>query len=87
MQTAKAEHPVFSNQEHIYRQLLSERRQFNLPPFSRLVQTLWGSRSELLTFAPDKMLGLRKQELWQRALAFEKKTKGRVRVIIDVDPI
>ncbi len=87
VQTAKAEHPVFSNQEHIYRQLLSERRQFNLPPFSRLVQTLWGSRSELLTFAPDKMLGLRKQELWQRALAFEKKTKGRVRVIIDVDPI
>ena len=87
VQTAKAEHPVFSNQEHIYRQLLSERRQFNLPPFSRLVQTLWGSRSELLTFAPDKMLGLRQQELWQRALAFEKKTKGRVRVIIDVDPI
>lgn len=87
VQTAKSEHPVFSSFETIYPKLLEERRSFGLPPFTRLIDTDFGGHRERLTLASDGSLAKRKQKLWERALAFEKKSGGRARVIIDVDPI
>ena len=87
VQTAKPDHPVFSSFETIYPRLLEERRQFNLPPFTRLIDTDFGGRKERLTLPSDGSLATRKKELWERALAFEKKSGGRARVTIDVDPI
>ena len=87
VQTAKPEHPVFSNLETIYTRLLEERRQFELPPFTRLIDTDFGGRKERLTLPSDGSLAARKKELWERAAAFEKKSGGRARVTIDVDPI
>lgn len=87
VQTAKPDHPVFSSHESIYPKLLEERRQFGLPPFTRLVDTDFGGRKERLSFVPDAELNNRKQELRARALAFEHRAGGRVRVTIDVDPI
>ncbi|MBQ9462445.1 MAG: hypothetical protein IJU68_02165 [Bacteroidales bacterium] len=87
VQTAKQEHPVFRSFEDIYPRLLEERRSFALPPYTRLVDTDFGGRKERLVLTPDGSLTKKKQELRARALDFEKKAGGRVRVIIDVDPI
>lgn len=87
VQTAKPEHPVFSSFGSIYPKLLEERKQFGLPPFTRLIDTDFGGRKERLTLTPDRSLAQKKQDLRNRAAAFEKKSGGRVRVIIDVDPI
>ena len=87
VQTAKADHPVFSAPGTIVEKLLQERKQFSLPPYTRLIDTDFGGHKERLSLQPDRSLAKRKQELWTRALAFEKKTGGRARVIIDVDPI
>lgn len=87
VQTAKPDHPVFSSHDSIYPQLLEERRQFNLPPFTRLIDTDFGGRKERLTLVPDANLNKQKQELRARALAFERKSGGKARVTIDVDPI
>ena len=87
VQTAKSDHPVFSSFESIYPHLLEERRQFDLPPYARLIDTDFGGRKERLSFKPDGRLNSRKQELRARAIAFEKKSGGRARVTIDVDPI
>ena len=87
VQTAKADHPVFSSPQTIMDRLLEERRSFKLPPYTRLIDTDFGGHKERMTLAPGVSLQKRKQELRERALAFEKKTGGRARVIIDVDPI
>ncbi len=87
VQTAKADHPVFSSPEGITERLLEERKRFGLPPYTRLIDTDFGGHKERLTLASDNTLTARKMELKQRALAFEKKTGGRAKVIIDVDPI
>ena len=87
VQTAKADHPVFSEPDTITRRLLEERRQFRLPPYTRLIDTDFGGHKERLTLLPDATLAVRKQELMERARGFEKKTGGRKRVTIDVDPI
>ena len=86
-QTAKPEHPVFSSFGTIYPQLMAERKQFGLPPFTRLIDTDFGGRKERLTIQPDRSLAQKKQDLRARAAAFEKKSGGRARVTIDVDPI
>ncbi|MBP5382702.1 MAG: hypothetical protein J6Y45_05060 [Bacteroidales bacterium] len=87
VQTAKADHPVFSAPGSIVEKLLQERKQFGLPPYTRLIDTDFGGHKERLSLQPGRSLAKRKQELWARALAFEKKTGGRARVIIDVDPV
>ena len=87
VQTAKPDHPVFSSFDSIYPRLLEEREQFGLPPFTRLIDTDFGGRKERLTLKADGSLGKKKQELAERAAAFEKKSGGRARVTIDVDPI
>ncbi len=87
VQTAKADHPVFNLGGKIYERLLEERRSFSLPPFTRLIDTDFGGHKERLTLPADSTLVQRKKELRERALAFEKKTGGRIRVHIDVDPI
>ncbi len=87
VQTAKPEHPVFSSFGSIYPKLLEERQQFGLPPFTRLIDTDFGGRKERLTLTPDRSLAQKKEDLRKRAADFEKKSGGRVRVIIDVDPI
>ena len=87
VQTAKPGHPVFSSFGTIYPRLLEERRQFSLPPFSRLIDTDFGGHKERLVLTPDRSLAQRKKELRARAIAFEKKSGGRARVTIDVDPI
>ena len=87
VQTAKPEHPVFSSFGSIYPKLLEERQQFGLPPFTRLIDTDFGGRKERLTLTPDRSLTQKKEDLRRRAADFEKKSGGRVRVIIDVDPI
>ena len=87
VQTAKADHPVFSSPGTIVGQLMEERRKFRLPPFTRLIDTEFGGKKERLVLASDGTLARRKEELKERALAFEKKTGGRARVIIDVDPV
>ncbi len=87
VQTAKSGHPVFSSFESIYPRLLDERRQFGLPPFTRLIDTDFGGHKERLALVPDRTMARKKQELRARAIAFEKKSGGRARVTIDVDPI
>jgi len=87
VQTAKPNHPVFNNFDSIYPRLLEERREFGLPPFTRLIDTDFGGHKERLTLKADRSLVKKKQELRERAVAFEKKTGGRARVTIDVDPI
>ena len=87
VQTAKADHPVFSNSEDIAAKLLEERRAFGLPPYTRLIDTDFGGHKERLTFPCDSTLSTRKKQLRARALAFEKKTGGKARATIDVDPI
>lgn len=87
VQTAKPGHPVFSSFESIYPQLLKERKQFDLPPFTRLIDTNFGGHKERLTLMPDRSMAQKKQDLRARAIAFEKKSGGRARVTIDVDPI
>jgi primosomal protein N' len=87
VQTAKSDHPVFSSFETIYTRLLEERRNFALPPYTRLIDTDFGGKKERLTLLSDGTLAIRKQQLWERAIAFEKKSGGRARVTIDVDPI
>ena len=87
VQTAKPDHPVFSASGNLVAKLLDERKRFSLPPFTRLIDTDFGGHKERLTFPADSTLAARKQELKQRALAFEKKTGGRIKVIIDVDPL
>ena len=87
VQTAKSDHPVFRDGDTILQQLLQERKQFGLPPFTRLIDTDFGGRKERLTLLPGASLAKRKQELRARALDFEKKSGGRARVTIDVDPI
>ena len=94
-QTAKPEHPVFgafltqaSNPlDAVYAQLLEERRQFSLPPFARLVDTVCGNRRERITLAPDGTLAARKKEILGRALQLERTSRGRLRTTIDVDPL
>ncbi len=87
VQTGKADHPVFSSPQNILDRLLEERRRFNLPPYTRLIDTYFGGHKERESLAIDSSLQKRKNEIRERARAFEKKTSGRVRVIIDVDPI
>ena len=87
VQTAKPDHPVFSSFDNIYPKLLDERRQFALPPYTRLIDTDFGGRKERLVLAADRSLAQKKKELRERAVAFEKKSGGRARVTIDVDPI
>ena len=87
VQTAKPEHPVFSSFGSIYPQLLAERQEFGLPPFTRLIDTDFGGHKERLTLMPGRDLAQKKNELRARAIAFEKKSGGRARVTIDVDPI
>jgi primosomal protein N' len=87
VQTGKADHPVFSSPQNILDRLLEERRRFNLPPYTRLIDTDFGGHKERESLAIDSSLQKRKNEIRERARAFEKKTSGRVRVIIDVDPI
>lgn len=87
VQTAKSDHPVFSSYDSIYPKLLEERSSFRLPPFTRLIDTDFGGKKERLTLPSDATLTKRKEELRARAAAFEKKTGGRARVTIDVDPI
>lgn len=87
VQTAKSEHPVFRDPDAIRQQLLRERENFGLPPYTRLIDTDFGGHKERLALPVDGTLSQRKQELRARALDFEKKSGGRVRAIIDVDPI
>lgn len=85
VQTAKPDHPVYSNFEAIYPHLLKEREQFALPPYTRLIDTDFGGHKDRLALAADRTLKQKKQALRARASAFEK--GGRSRVTIDVDPI
>ena len=87
VQTAKADHPVFSSFGSIYPRLLEERKSFGLPPFTRLVDTDFGGHKERIALPSDRTLIKRKQEIWERAAAFSKKSGGRARITIDVDPI
>jgi len=87
VQTAKSDHPVFGEPQGIYKGLLAERQQFSLPPFTRLVDTVCGTRRERITLAADGTLAARKHEILERALALEKSSHGRLRTTIDVDPI
>ncbi len=95
IQTAKPEHPLFgailtqaSNPpDAVYAQLLEERRQFSLPPFARLVDTVCGNRRERITLAPDGTLAARKKEILGHALQLERTSRGRLRTTIDVDPL
>lgn len=87
VQTAKPGHPVFGAPATLAEKLLEERKRFGLPPYTRLIDTDFGGHKERLSFPADASLTARKNELKQRALAFEKKTGGRIRVIIDVDPV
>lgn len=87
VQTAKSDHPVFRDGDEIQQQLLQERERFALPPYTRLIDTDFGGHKERLALPPDGSLSKRKLELRARALDFEKKSGGRVRVTIDVDPI
>ena len=95
IQTAKPEHPVFgafltqadNPLDAVYAQLLEERRQFSLPPFARLVDTVCGNRRERITLAPDGTLAARKKEILEHALQLERTSRGRLRTTIDVDPL
>ncbi|MBO4476643.1 MAG: hypothetical protein J5737_07985 [Bacteroidales bacterium] len=87
VQTAKTDHPVYGAPESVYAQLLEERRQFRLPPYTRLVDTVCGSRRERITLAADGTLAARKQEILERAKQLERTSRGRLRTIIDVDPL
>lgn len=87
VQTAKPEHPVFGEPHQTYAQLLQERREFSLPPFTRIVDTVCGTRKERYTLPSDGTLAARKQEIFNRALAQEKSSRGKLRTTIDVDPI
>lgn len=87
IQTGKPEHPVYGAPEAVYAQLLEERRQFGLPPFTRLVDTVCGTRRERITLAADGTLASRKKEILGRAMQLERTSGGRLRTTIDVDPI
>ena len=87
IQTAKPGHPVFGDPVAVYDRLLEERKAFSLPPFTRLVDTVTGGTRERHTLTPDGSLQSRKQEIMDHATAAEKLSGGRVRTIIDVDPI
>lgn len=87
IQTAKADHPVYGAPEAVYSLLLEERRQFSLPPFTRLVDTVCGTRRERITLASDGTLAARKKEILARALQLERTSRGRLRTTIDVDPL
>ena len=84
VQTARKDHPVFGNPKEVYTKLLEERRQFSLPPWTRLVDIHEGTNSERITLTPDATLAARKQEILESAV--KKENGGRVRVTIDVDP-
>jgi hypothetical protein len=87
VQTAKSDHPVFGEPQEVYGRLLEERRQFSLPPYTRLVDTRCGSRTERIALAPDGTFQARKQSILNKAMELEKTSRGRLRTTIDVDPI
>ena len=87
VQTAKSDHPVFGPTQDVYSHLLEERRQWNLPPYTRLVDVQKGNDKERITLAADRTLASRKQEILARAQEEEKRSGGRLRIIIDVDPV
>lgn len=87
VQTAKGDHPVFGDTQTVYAALLEERRQYNLPPYSRIVDVTTGDNKERIVLAADSTLSARKQEILQKAREAEQRSGGRLRVIIDVDPV
>ena len=87
VQTAKGDHPVFGPVHEVYSRLLDERLHWNLPPYSRLVDVQTGEDKERITLAADGTLAARKREILSRALETEKTSGGRIRVVIDVDPV
>ena len=87
VQTAKGDHPVFGPVHEVYSRLLDERLHWNLPPYSRLVDVQTGGDTERITLASDGTLAARKRDILARALETEKASGGRVRVVIDVDPV
>ena len=87
IQTAKPAHPVFSEPDDVYRLLAEERKAFALPPFTRLVDTECEGRRERITLKADSTLATRKQQILERALEAERLSSGRIRTMIDVDPV
>lgn len=79
IQTTRAQHPVFSilASAALPLQLLDERRSFDLPPFTREVQTI-GPQPQSFFFPKDSALAARKQALLQ---SLPEDT------VYDVDPI
>lgn len=78
IQTARPEHPVFSHDAGIYDHLLKERRDFNLPPFTRLVDIHRENGDvERVTLMPGASLSAGKQKL----------IKENPGVLFDVDPL
>ncbi len=87
VQTARSSHPVFGAGAGLCGQLLEERRQWALPPYTRLVDVWCGSGRERIALAPDSTLQARKQEILRQARERERQSGGRLRIIIDVDPV
>ena len=88
VQTAKSEHPVFSSApECIYPKLMEERKAFQLPPYTRLVDEYRGGVQERHVLSPDAGLAGRKRRLYEDARTFERGNGGRVHVKFDVDPV
>ena len=87
VQTAKSDHPVFGEPAEVYDRLLSEREQFGLPPYTRLVDMQFGRRKERIALKSDRTLQARKKSILEKARELEKSGKGRLRTIIDVDPL
>ena len=88
VQTAKSEHPVFSSApECIYPKLMEERKSFQLPPYTRLVDEYRGGVQERHVLSPDAGLAGRKRRLYEDARSFERGNGGRVHVKFDVDPV
>lgn len=84
VQTAKAVHPMFKalcEGTDLCYELLDERRQFGMPPFSRLVRikTRYGVPEEEVTLLKDNSLKLNKQQIEDKYL--------NTNLIIDVDPL
>ena len=85
VQTAKSDHPVFGEPSQVFDHLLDERRTWNLPPYSRLVDIKSGETKDRITLVPDRTLAARKREILSKALDAEK--RSGVRAVIDVDPL
>ena len=83
IQTERSSHPVFTEADTLYRKLLDERREFGMPPYTRIVELKTGGDTRRIILKPGPGMAAEKASILSKALAAE----PRVHTVIDVDPI